>query len=79
MKNRFYVVRVKYLADGTQKKSELMDYATEVEAESKFHKNLGEDMDDLTLIGGMCTVLDSFGNPVRDLKRGWRRQAEPTE
>ena len=64
MENRFYVVRVKFLKDGTQKKSELMDYATEIQARQKLYSNLATDMADDTLQGSMCTVLNSIGGEV---------------
>lgn len=75
--NRFYVVRVKYLADGTEKRSELMAYDTRLEAESKFHINVGTDMADTTLNGSMCVVLDSFGNSI--CTKYWVRTTEVAE
>jgi len=60
----YYVVRVKYLKDGSEKRSELMAYQTKQEALSKFHTNMGTDMADDTLAGSFCTVLNSLGNPV---------------
>ena len=57
----YYVIRVKYLKDGTIKKSELMDYPTRTQAVAKFHSNLGTDMADTTLAGGMCVVLNAHG------------------
>ena len=57
----FYVMRVKFLKDGTTKKSEVMDYQTRNEAMAKFHTNLGADMGDDTLSGSMCTVINSHG------------------
>lgn len=57
----FYVVRVKYLKDGTEKRSELMAYETRNQAMSKFHQNLGADMADDTLKGSMCTVINEHG------------------
>jgi len=60
----FFVVRVKYLKDGTMKKSELMDYTTENRAVAKYHSNMGTDMVDETLAGGYCTVLNGHGGEV---------------
>lgn len=77
MKTKFYVVRVKYLPDGTEKKSELMDYPDQLTAEAKFHKNIGTDMEDLTLSGSMCMVIDSFGNTL--LSKSWERPEEVEE
>ena len=57
----YYVARVKYLKDGTEKRSELMAYQTKNEALSKFHSNLGNDMVDDTLKGSMCVVLNQHG------------------
>lgn len=57
----FYVMRVKFVKDGTTKKSEVMDYETRNEAMAKFHTNLGTDMSDSTLSGSMCTVINSHG------------------
>lgn len=64
MGDKFYVVRVKYLKDGTVKKSELMEKDTEIEALAKFHANLGTDMADETLAGGMCVVINGHGGEV---------------
>lgn len=57
----FFVTRVKFLKDGTIKKSELMSYDTLNQAVAKFHSNLGTDMEDSTLKGSMCTVTNSHG------------------
>lgn len=57
----YYVIRVKYLKDGTVKKSELMSYDTRTQAVAKFHSNLGTDMADSTLAGGMCVVINAHG------------------
>jgi len=56
----YYVVRVKYLNDGTEKRSELMAYESKQQALSKFHTNMGTDMGDPTLRGSMCTVLNEI-------------------
>lgn len=61
---RYFVARVKTQKDGQIKKSELMDYATEQEAEAKMYTNIGTDMDDDTLQGSMCTVFDFAGNEI---------------
>ena len=60
----YYVVRVKYLLDGTEKKSELMSYEDKNQAIAKFHTNLGTDMVDDTLKGSFCTVLNDMGKEV---------------
>lgn len=60
----YYVVRVKYLKDGTEKRSELMAYETKQQALSKFHTNMGTDMADETLNGSMCVVLNAQGGTV---------------
>lgn len=57
----FYVVRVKFLKDGTEKRSELMAYSTRNQAIAKFHSNLASDMSDDTLAGSMCTVINDHG------------------
>jgi hypothetical protein len=57
----YYVVRVKYLKDGTEKRSELMAYDTKQEALSKFHTNMGTDMADESLAGSFCSVLNNMG------------------
>ena len=57
----YYVIRVKYLKDGTEKRSELMAYETKQQALSKFHTNMGTDMADETLNGSMCVVLNNHG------------------
>lgn len=71
----FYVVRVKYLLDGTEKRSELMAYETQQEAVAKFHNNLGADMSDDTLKGSMCVVLNAHGGTVD--KEYWEIPDEP--
>lgn len=60
----YYVVRVKYLKDGTEKRSELMAYESKQEAVAKFHNNLGTDMSDDTLKGSMCTVINYQGGQL---------------
>lgn len=69
MIEKYYVVRVKYLKDGTEKRSELMSYADKQTAIAKFHTNLGTDMVDDTLQGSFCTVLNSSGKEV--VSEGW--------
>lgn len=64
MADRYYVERIKYLKDGTFKKSEQMDYATEKAAEKKFYKNVSDDMDDDTLNGSLNVVLNSIGAQI---------------
>lgn len=61
MNNEFYVIRIKFLKDGTVKKSEIMSYETHHQAETKFHSNLATDMADDTLTGSTCMVMDAFG------------------
>lgn len=73
----FYVVRVKYLKDGTEKRSELMAYSTQTEAVAKFHTNLGNDMSDDTLRGSMCTVLNEHGGQIE--KGYWELPIEEEE
>lgn len=64
MGEKYYVVRVRYLKDGTVKKSELMEKDDENAALAKFHSNLGQDMEDETLAGGMCVVINGYGGEV---------------
>lgn len=71
----FYVVRVKYQKDGTEKRSELMAYETKQEAMAKFHNNLGADMSDDSLRGSMCTVLNEHAG--QEDKEYWE-VTEPT-
>lgn len=70
MAERFYVERVKYLKDGTYKKSEQMDYATQKAAEKKFYKNVSDDMDDDTLHGSMNVILNSIGGQIE--RKFWK-------
>ena len=70
MTEKYYVERVKYLKDGTQKKSEQMEYATQKAAEKKFYKNVGDDMDDSTLCGSVNVVLNSIGGQIE--KKFWK-------
>ena len=58
---KYYVMRVKYLKDGTTKKSEVMEYDSRERAIAKFHSNLGTDMVDETLQGSMCVVINGMG------------------
>lgn len=64
MADRFYVERVKYLKDGTFKKSDQMEYATQKAAEKKFYSNVSTDMDDNELCGSFNVVLNSIGGQV---------------
>ena len=64
MDYKYYVVRVKYLKDGTEKRIETMAYDTKQQAIAKFHNNLSTDMVDDTLRGSMCTVLNYQGGQV---------------
>lgn len=73
----FYVVRVKYLKDGTEKRSELMAYETRTQALAKFHQNLATDLVDDTLKGSMCVVLNEHGGTEE--KEYWEAPAEVEE
>lgn len=73
----YYVVRVKYLKDGTEKRSELMAYDTLQAAESKFYTNIGTDMNDDTLSGSMCVVLNGHGGT--EDKKYWNVPAPEPE
>lgn len=61
MSNQYYVIRIKFLKDGTVKKSEVMDYETQRQAEVKFHNNLASDMADDTLEGSTCVIMNAYG------------------
>lgn len=74
---KFFVVRVKFLKDGTLKKSELMEYDSKVRAVAKFHSNVGTDMDDDSLAGGMCVVLNEHGGSEE--KVYWTAEEETNE
>ena len=74
----YYVVRVRYLYDGTEKKSELMSYESKQQALSKFHTNMGTDMADPTLKGSMCTVLNEIAG--QEAAASWEvEEPEPNE
>lgn len=73
---KFYVVRVKKQKNGVYKKSELMDYDTQQQALAKFYTNIGADMNDDTLQGSMCAVLNEMGNPIVPAV-SWEREEEP--
>jgi len=64
MVDKYFVVRVKWLKDGTIKKSELMSYQTQQEAIAKYHSNMAVDMEDELLSGSMCTVLNQIGEVI---------------
>lgn len=57
---KYFVFRVKYLLDGSIKKSEVMEYDSLRSAMSKFHNNLSTDMADETLSGSMCMVVNAY-------------------
>ena len=65
MVDKFFVVRVKWLAAGGIKKSELMSYPTYEQAVAKFHSNLATDLVDESLTGSMCSVLNMDGTLVK--------------
>lgn len=69
--DKYYVMRVKYLKDGTIKKSEVMEYDSRQAAIAKFHSNMGTDMVDETLSGSMCTVIDQYGNQIPEATYSW--------
>ena len=71
----YYVMRVKYLKDGTVKKSEVMDYESRQAAIAKFHSNMGADMADDTLKGSMCTVINGAGG--QEEAEYWMTEDEP--
>lgn len=75
--DKYFVVRVKWLKDGTIKKSELMSYPTRQEAVAKYHSNMAADMADATLSGSMCTVVDQIGGSV--LNDYWGHVTNPEE
>ncbi len=62
MNSEFYVIRIKFLKDGTVKKSEIMSYENHHLAETKFHNNLATDVADDTLIGSTCMVINAYGS-----------------
>lgn len=71
----FYVFRIRYQLDGTTKKSEIMTYDTLRAAEAKCHSNLGADMADATLSGGICMVISEEGLVI--LKTKWGEKVDP--
>ena len=73
---RYYVLRVKYQKDGTEKRSETMAYDDAISAEAKFHSNLATDMADDTLAGSLCSVVNEYGN--LEWTRRWNVPDEPT-
>lgn len=75
--NEFYVIRVRFLKDGTVKKSEVMSYSTYRQAEAKFHNNLATDMADDTLIGSTVMVMDAYGS-VTNVEH-WENEVEPED
>ena len=58
---KYYVIRVRIFNDGTEKKSEIMDYDERLRAIGKFHNNLGADMLDINIRSAMCCVINSRG------------------
>ena len=74
--DKFYVIRIRFLEDGTVKKSEVMEYDTHRQAETKFHNNLATDMADDTLLGSTVMVINAYGG-VTDCEH-WENEEEPT-
>lgn len=70
----FYVIRIRFMKDGTTKKSEIITKATLREAEAKLHNNLGIDMADDTLSGGVCMILDIRGKVPEGDRVAWGQQ-----
>lgn len=66
----FYVFRIRYQNDGTVRKSEVITKNSLREAEAKCHTNLGEDMNDSTLSGGICMAVSENGDIVLKVKWG---------
>ena len=75
MTNNYYVIRIRFLKDGTIKKSEVMEYDPQRQAEAKFHNNLATDMADDTLQGSTCMVINAYGG-VSNVEH-WEIEAEP--
>lgn len=62
---KYFVVRVKFLKDGSAKPSEVMEYSTQKDAIAKFHWNLQTDMKDETLCGSTCVVINAYGGVLK--------------
>lgn len=73
----YYVMRIKYLKDGTVKKSEVMEYDNRQAALAKYHSNMGADMADTTLKGSMCTVINGMGG--QEVSNYWMLEDSPVE
>lgn len=71
---KYFVVRVKFLKDGTIKKNEVMDFDTEIQAIAKLHSNLATDMADGTLKGSACMVLNENFYVIKS--ESWRLPEE---
>ena len=75
MLDQYYVIRIRFLKDGTVKKSEVMEYNTYRQAEAKFHSNLATDMADDTLKGSTCMVVSAYGATMNT--EHWELDPEP--
>lgn len=75
----FYVFRIRYQIDGTVRKSEVITKNSLREAQAKCHVNLGEDMNDANLSGGICMAISENGDVILKVKWGEKTSAESAE
>ena len=75
MTSKYFVIRVKYLVDGTVDKGEIIDFDSREAAIAQYHVYVGTDMNDASLRGSMCTVLNSYGMEV--MHDSWSRPIVP--
>lgn len=73
---KYFVFRVKFLKDGTIKKTEVMDYNTRQKAIAKLFSNIATDMADETLQGSVCVVLNEHGGTEK--REYWELEDEST-
>lgn len=66
----FYVFRIRHQIDGTTRKSEVLTKNSLREAEAKCYTNLGEDMNDANLSGGICMAVSEEGDIILKVKWG---------
>lgn len=60
---KYFLNRVKFLANGGVKAQEPSVHDDLHSAQAKFHRNVGTDMDDSTLSGSVSMITDEKGNP----------------
>lgn len=71
MEKTIYILnRVKFLANGGVKEQTPTIHEDLKSAQAKFHRNIGNDMDDTTLSGSVSVITDSKGGEYDNFSWG---------